>query len=1108
MKTSHLLAFTATLLIVSMLFITSISAFEFDNVQTNIELTKGQTLTLDKEVIAYNDLWEKYKPIEIKNAFGLGDTLFKGALIQHDENCGTECKSTMQIYTDGNNPLIDAVEFYTIDGENRFKQNVRSYQFYINTGSKQIEIEDYKYTCSETGKVFSNGTKETICSDVLIGTHLENSPIWIPYNLGEILQKGTYEVKLEANKKSDRTVDWVITTQGKVLSEWATWGGTVGVALENNLQNYYKLDEVSGTTANDEQNNDDLTNSGGNLSQSGILGTSYLFDDTGAEKLTFPTGKLNASFFAGNLTINMWLKPETWNSGDYVFFGGAGGDVAIFYNSSTKIGVNFYTGASYVVSAPIAVGGWNMITITKENNGNGLKIYANGTLKETIAFTGNPATSAGASTFAFRNGVGGYNGYIDEIGIWTTNLSASNISALYNSGSGAYPFGGGVVTLNSPANASVVTNPLVTFNATATLAGGANLTNMSLWTNSSGTWIMNNRTSKTGKTNTSTWSLTIPTGTTKWNVQACDTDGDCGFSTANYTITLDSTAPTIAINAGNGTQNYGSLATNHTINFTATDTGLSTCWINYNGTNRSVSCTSGNLASYSFNLQSETYSAIVYANDTAGNLKTQAVSWNYNIFVNNTSYSSSVYALSTQSINISGSYNYPTITSVNAYLNYDGVIYPMTTTLNAGTFSATTSFSTGSVVGTENFNFTFYTPETGNVTSSSLSQTILSLPTLNASSTVCPAGTSPSFIFKFGDETNLSTLNANANYIVNYGTSTTGGYLTLSGNYTNISNFSICMNNSSPSYYVRYGEVLYNLDGYTQRHFYIFQNTRVTNESVNNTLYMLPSASATGFKINAISSTVIPYENYFIGLLRWYPNLNQYYVVEMGKTDNKGDTGVYVKTQDVDYRIALYSTDGTLINMINSTRLICQEYPCLYNMIVTGEELDLTTRLNVQADINYDSSSKTFTFTWNDPSQETSSMNFLVYKEGITNTMICNQTTNSFTGVMTCNVSGYSGTIKAEAFRYASPGAAIAQWVEIIGSYITDIPNASFLGLFFGFLTVTLFALIGIYNPVIAIVLGVIGLLPLLLLGNISIVIFSAIAIMGGIVVHFLRRIS
>lgn len=157
-----------------LVLIPSVSAFDFDNWKFD------KDKTFDGKQVIGNSLLEKYKPLEIKNAFGLGQILFEGYLSQHDNTCGIDCKSTMQIRLNQDGVLIDDVIFKTLQsGGSWIEQDVRSYQF------------------------IANG---------------EN------YNLGEEVKKGVYKVELDAQKKPSRTVDWIITTQGQTLNSWATWG--------------------------------------------------------------------------------------------------------------------------------------------------------------------------------------------------------------------------------------------------------------------------------------------------------------------------------------------------------------------------------------------------------------------------------------------------------------------------------------------------------------------------------------------------------------------------------------------------------------------------------------------------------------------------------------------------------------------------------------------------------------------------------------------------------------------------------------------------------------------------------------------------------------------
>jgi len=102
------------LLFISILLIGTISAFEFDNIKSDLSFTKNTKLNIGDKQIDYNPIWEKYKPIEIKNSFGLGKILFSGAIDEHTESCGDNCFSTIDIELGEDGSLIDDIKFYTI----------------------------------------------------------------------------------------------------------------------------------------------------------------------------------------------------------------------------------------------------------------------------------------------------------------------------------------------------------------------------------------------------------------------------------------------------------------------------------------------------------------------------------------------------------------------------------------------------------------------------------------------------------------------------------------------------------------------------------------------------------------------------------------------------------------------------------------------------------------------------------------------------------------------------------------------------------------------------------------------------------------------------------
>jgi len=281
-----------------------------------------------------------------------------------------------------------------------------------------------------------------------------------------------------------------------------------------------------------------------------------------------------------------------------------------------------------------------------------------------------------------------------------------------------------------------------------------------------------------------TWNRTI-TSPIIWNVEACDSDGDCGFAPSNYTFTMDSIPPTITITSPSGIYNYLYQNYNLTLNITATDTNLQTCIWNYNGTNTTTPCTSGLLNTSYFNYSKDVNSGIFYVNDSLGNTNSSNISWNYKIFENNRTINSTSFDTATESylINITANSSL-----TNVYLNYSDTIYATT---QSGTVWSQSHEIPTSKVGNNLVNFIMTYAGTNssstysyqNVTSTvfSLCNATYSIPFLNIS---------------FKDEADLSTINATiptSTFTYYLGDGTISKNLTYVDNTANY-NYTFCSN--------------------------------------------------------------------------------------------------------------------------------------------------------------------------------------------------------------------------------------------------------------------------------------------------------------------------
>ena len=106
-------------------------------------------------------------------------------------------------------------------------------------------------------------------------------------------------------------------------------------------------------------------------------------------------------------------------------------------------------------------GGWYHVVLTFNDSANDLKLYVNGSnVAQNLNFSGSTNNNNSEFTIGNRNSSSSawYNGIIDEVAFWDTDLSSSAVSALYNSGSG-------LNALSSSGNYPVIdgTNKLVLY---------------------------------------------------------------------------------------------------------------------------------------------------------------------------------------------------------------------------------------------------------------------------------------------------------------------------------------------------------------------------------------------------------------------------------------------------------------------------------------------------------------------------------------------------------------------------------------------------------------------------------------------------------------------
>jgi len=807
-------------LILGMFCINLVSSASFDNIKS-----------FDKDV-------GDYGKVEIKDWFGL-QKLTQLELKKNTDTCGTSCSAETEIVMYQRGSLIDDVRFMTLMGEDWKEQSIRSYQFYIKTNEEEYDVDDYEYQCKER-EVYIQENETTVtekydCENVKVGTHKENRKLWEEYNLGDEVEIGTYEIKLEGEKKPSRTVDWQITSQGKLIDEWAVWGSS---DLATDLIAWIPLDDGTGDNMADNHTlNNSMWKSGtGSWKGDGVNGDSWTFGGATTDILVnnnsiagFPSGDVNH-----NVSLSLWMYITTGENNNNNYFTFSDISNAIQLGMSKESTNNYYisyTGSDHFVTPAEWVqtaSTWMHLVISYNTNGT-ITVYTDGSLIS----TGN----IGEPTFDMRifklgQGVGfggvGFRGSMDEVGIWNRPLQQSDVDLLYNSGSGVSysSFLEGDITLNSPEDDYTSTTNSVDFNCSATVVGGVTLTNISLWHNGTGTWERNQTLVRTGTSNESVFTTTI-TDPTLWTCSACDSDGDCGFATTNRTISVDSTDPEVNITYPFGAVIYHKNGDNLSLNWTVSDAGtLGTCWYEYQGVNTTVTCADLNLSFLVNDFNNKTIN--FYVNDSVGNQANSSSTWTYNAFENSRTFNTTSYETATESYTINLSTD-STITSVN--LLFNGTSYETTNSGELWTKSLTQPLN---IYGTKEINWSITSGSTyvTNASHQVISNTLFGL---------CNASLTSKFInFTFKDEADDSSIVASIpTSTFNYwlGDGSVNKTLTYINNTANPS-YVFCSIPSDKSLNVDMVVQYKNTTSYPQRTYDPGVQT-LTNITTNKTLYLL-----------------------------------------------------------------------------------------------------------------------------------------------------------------------------------------------------------------------------------------------------------------------------
>ena len=214
------------------------------------------------------------------------------------------------------------------------------------------------------------------------------------------------------------------------------------------LEAYWNMDEVSGTVSDQTSNSNDLpTNSGVTYGETGILNDCVSINSTGYLQGTSDTVGTAA------FSISAWIRSGDTAATKNIFDCGnmawtAGYTFALDSTGDLSFTIWDVTGAGWdTLNLNLDDGEWYHVVVTHTGDGSqsGTKFYVDGVSKTVTGTSSNTLTANVGGTFRVGNdtvgfGNRGFRGNLDEIGVWSTVLTPTDVSTLYNFGNGlAYP---------------------------------------------------------------------------------------------------------------------------------------------------------------------------------------------------------------------------------------------------------------------------------------------------------------------------------------------------------------------------------------------------------------------------------------------------------------------------------------------------------------------------------------------------------------------------------------------------------------------------------------------------------------------------------------------
>jgi len=425
-------------------------------------------------------------------------------------------------------------------------------------------------------------------------------------------------------------------------------------------------------------------------------------------------------------------------------------------------------------------------------------------------------------------------------------------------------------------------------------------------------------------------------------------------NSTNVTFIVDAVPPVLVLHSPLNDSNQvfvNEYPYNVTLNYTATDLSLDSCWYwsDINTTNTTFTCNTDQTITF---MTDEPHYIYYYANDSWGNY-TEQITF-FNVYAHNYSQTSdkneTLEGIDATFTLIVGSTGNP---STSATLLFNNTEYsPDTINQNSTNyfFSKTLTIPTGTGNSTGRLVNWYWQYSINNIitdyNTSTQNMTIFAVDLDNCS-------TYSTLLL------NMTLYDENENAVMDISNQTsrietdislkldetTWSYNTTLVNNTNLQ---ICV----PDYIFNYSDfLLYMTTYYTATdyaaEFYHIDGQTISKDTIPKIIYLrdLPLKDSTSFIFLFKDQYDIEKSDVIVETLRNYIGSSEYNIVERGKTDDNGQTALHLIEEDAIYRFKIYENEELIFSSIDY-KAICEEVPCSIKLRQDFETTEIDEYLN------------------------------------------------------------------------------------------------------------------------------------------------------------------